>query len=190
MTQCRDIAVNVTRNDVIVTLNPRGGDVTANVNRVVVRCSNPRVIVQSSTVQARINQTVRTPVVRAVELELVTLAVRGFSGANGQGIVTVPFEWNSITVLPITISTMNKAVLKVDVCIVEPFNGIAPSLSVGDSSSHQNLMDTSENDPSLEATFSVYPGYRYSSNTQVNLYINPGSGVSAGSGVASIVIEQ
>lgn len=190
MTQVRDVVVSVNRLNVGVAVNPSVPTIHTDTNRVSVSCQNINVKVNPTVVVPRVTQVVRSPVIRNVDLEVVTLAVPGPKGADGSGIITVPFEWNSITILPLTVAVADKAVLRVEVCMVEAFNGVSPSISVGDSADHERLMPAIDVDPSQLATFSVHPGHRYPSNTQVNIYINSGSGPSAGSGVASIVMEQ
>ena len=189
MTRIREIQVNVTSNGVRITTTPRPGSVNVSEKRIRVRCDKLNVQVTPNEIQPIITQVVRTPVIRAVQLELVTLAVTGQRGADGSGAITVPFEWNSISILPITVAVFDKAVLTVSVCLVEAFNGIGASLSVGDSGDHERLLASTLIDPGSIATFTVHPGDRYSSSTQVNLYITPGS-ASTGSGVVSIEMEQ
>lgn len=115
---------------------------------------------------------------------------QGPPGRDAEGAINVRFEWNSITILPIIVAVTGKTVFRVEVCLIESFDGVNPSLSVGDSVDHERLMSTSQVDPSIAATFSSNPGYRYSAGTQVNLYINSGSGASKGSGVVTVYMEQ
>lgn len=190
MTQVKSVIVNVNSREVGVNVETKNTILQTQTKKVSVSCSKLNVRVTPNIVSPRIDKIVRAPIVRSVDLRVVTLAVPGPKGSDGSGAITVPFEWNSITILPILVAVAEKTVLRVEVCVVIPFDGSSPSLSVGDSGDHQRLLPTTDIDPSLEATFSVNPGYRYGTATQINLYINSGSGASQGSGVVSIVMEQ
>lgn len=190
MTQVKSIIVNVNSREVGVNVKSRSTTLQVETKKVSVSCSKLNVKVTPTIVSPRVTKLVRAPIVRSVDLRVVTLAVPGPRGANGSGAITVPFEWNSITILPLLTAVAEKTVLRVEVCLVIPFDGTAPTLSVGDSLDHERLIPVIDIDPSLEATFSVNPGYRYSTATQINLYINSGSGASQGSGIVSIVMEQ
>jgi len=190
MTDVRSIVIDQTTNQVDLTASVRGANVVVTEKTVQVRSNSPTVVLSTNQVQVINRPSVLAPVVRATTIRLITLAVRGQQGADGTGAVTIPFEWNSITILPLTIAIFDKTVLMLEVCMVTAFDGAGASLSIGDTANHSRLMTTGEVDPTLEATFSNNPGYRYSNSTQVNLYINPGSGASRGSGVVSVFMEQ
>lgn len=190
MTDVRSIVVSQTTNQIDITSPARGANVVATEKTVQVRSSTPTVVLSTNQVQVINRPSILAPVVRATTIRLVTLAVRGQQGADGSGAITVPFEWNSISILPITIAVFDKAVLAVSVCLVEAFDGLAPSLSIGDAANHERLLPAAYVDPSHPFTFSAHPGYRYSTSTQLNLYINPGTGASRGSGVVTVEMEQ
>jgi hypothetical protein len=73
-------------------------------------------------------------------------------------------------------------VVQVAVIIDTPFNGTGAAFSVGDAVNHSRLMSPGEIDLSFIGTFYTDPGYFYSGPTDLNIYITPGAGASAGSG--------
>lgn len=126
--------------------------------------------------------------VRPVRTVTVVQGRAGRDGNDGLG-STYRFEFNSITILPLVRIEAGRAVRAVEVCILTPFDGAGASLSVGDDAQHDRLMSASEIDPAVKATFGTFPGYAYTELTLLNLYIAPGSGATAGSGIVVLYLE-
>lgn len=101
------------------------------------------------------------------------------------GSATISFDYGDATPKNLNVIPANAVVTDVTLIITTPFNGTGGSISIGDAAVNNRLMLTSDNTVYVTGTYSVEPGYKYSSSTQLLLYITPGSS-SAGSGLVII----
>lgn len=76
----------------------------------------------------------------------------------------------------------NKLIFNVEIVILNAFDGVGATLSVGDTDNHEILMSISLNNPNMSGTYTATPDYKYNTDTQLKLYINAGSGCSVGNG--------
>ncbi len=106
---------------------------------------------------------------------------------NGDIVETVKsFAFGDATPKEITIGKAGKAIISVDIIILNGFDGVGASLSVGDAVDNQSLMGSELNNPSIEYTYTSTPNYIYSDDTNVRLYINAGMGATTGNGLLII----
>jgi hypothetical protein len=101
------------------------------------------------------------------------------------GSVSIPFTYGDATPKNLIVVPANAIITEVSIIITTPFNGTAGSLTIGDAVQFNRLMDSSDNTVYVAGTYSVDPGYKYNSSTQLLLFITPGTS-SAGSGVILI----
>ena len=66
--------------------------------------------------------------------------------------------------------------------IYAALNGTGAALSVGTLASHEQLMGTAQNAPAFVASYETLPSVLYAVDTDIFLFITPGSGASVGSG--------
>lgn len=98
------------------------------------------------------------------------------------------FAWGDVSEQEIFSLLAGAIIAEVNVWMLEEFNGVGPVLTIGKQSDTDELMNTTEVDPSMLSSFSTRPGKEYSSGDIVKLYMTPGAGASAGRGVLSIYI--
>lgn len=84
----------------------------------------------------------------------------------------------------------NKTIKKLELHILTAFDGSSPSLSVGYSGALDTLMTTTQNDPSMVATYENNPNVRYGVDRELLLSITPGSGAGAGAGLLVITFQR
>lgn len=111
----------------------------------------------------------------------------GPAGAAGTPRVEIPFSFGDATPAVLFTASAGKLIERITIFIEMAFDGIGPSLTIGDEDDPDLLMTSAENNPSEEAAYQVTPNFSYDTDTQVLLFINPGSGPSRGSGL--VVIE-
>lgn len=104
--------------------------------------------------------------------------------------VSLPFSWGDASPSKVITTGVNKIVYGVEIVILTAFDGSGAALSVGDTTDHSRLMSTAQNAPGTVATYQAAPGYKYTSATDINLYITPGAGASAGNGLVILYLEQ
>ncbi|WP_138503242.1 hypothetical protein [Nostoc sp. PA-18-2419] len=82
----------------------------------------------------------------------------------------------------------NEIILTVTVVILTPFNGTGVSISIGDSSVSDRLVNNTQVYLDQAGEYSINPVYKYTSATPINLYLIQGTGATQGSGY--ILIES
>jgi hypothetical protein len=131
-----------------------------------------------------------TVVIEHVEIGIQGPAgLRGLDGSAGNGsAVPYTFAWGDAT--PATIFTVpaGKKVLKVEVVLDVAFD-VAAVLTIGDAANRSRLLGVDDIDTQGIGTYQTNPGYKYISQSPVNLYITPGGGTTTGSGLILIYIE-
>lgn len=125
-----------------------------------------------------------------IVIEVAEQGQRGQNGINGEGAITVPFAYGDASPAFIAEALAGKTIYSVQIFITTAFNGTGAALTVGDAGDADRLMQSTENDPSGIAGYSVAPSYKYSVDTDINLTITPGAGASAGAGLLVISIQQ
>jgi len=83
----------------------------------------------------------------------------------------------------------DRVVRSVELVILVPFNAPATLKVATTPSGLTTLLDTTDNLPTQAGTYSTSPGSRFTVNTGVGLFINPGSST-AGSGLVTINLED
>lgn len=109
---------------------------------------------------------------------------------TGSGRLEFRFDWGDATPKTLLTVPADKLVERVAIHVVEPFDGAGAALTIGDSDDPDRLLRATDNDPTTAGTYEVRPNLEYGSPTAVNLYITPGSGASAGSGLVILDMEQ
>lgn len=101
----------------------------------------------------------------------VILEYQGVKGEPGTGVGNsgVDFAYNVVTTFPL--KSLTGRVLQVLVAIDVPFDG-SPVLSVGDSANNSRLMLSVENNPLEIGVYESNPSFKYSVETQINLYLS------------------
>ncbi len=110
-------------------------------------------------------------------------------GGTSLVVKQLSFSWDDTSPEFIGIVLANKMILSVQLIITEAFDGVSPSLSVGEMSSPARLMATTDNDPTDEVEFLVTPHYTYLADTDIFLTIDPGSGAAQGKGLVLITSQ-
>jgi len=117
------------------------------------------------------------------------LALRGATGTAG-GLTYATFAFGDATPALIHTTSDSGIVARVELYITTAFNGVGASISIGTSDNHDLFMAANENDPSVLNSFYSHPGYNFNAATDINLYITPGAGASAGSGFAILNLVE
>jgi len=107
------------------------------------------------------------------------------SGGGATDRIKVAFAYGDAS--PAVIATFTGLVLATAIVITVPFDGVGASLQVGDAAVSDRLLLTAQVDPTTVATYEADRPYTYSSETQILLTINPGSGATQGAGY--VVLE-
>jgi hypothetical protein len=98
------------------------------------------------------------------------------------------FSWGDATPA-IVFSLLSGAIIaEVNVWMLDPFDGVNPSITIGRSGAVDELMNVEEVDPTFVSSYATRPGKEYGVGEDVTLYITPGAGNTQGRGVLSIYI--
>lgn len=126
-------------------------------------------------------------------LELLSEGIMGppgLPGTSGAGsLQSIPFAWGDATPATLLTVSAEKRIYRVRLLIEDIFNGGGASLSVGSADDPEDLVSTTENDPTSVGTYETYPDQRYLTDTLLRLTITPGAGASTGSGQVQLEIE-
>jgi hypothetical protein len=98
------------------------------------------------------------------------------------------FAYTDVSSRLIYTTDENEIILTVTVVILTPFNGTGVSISIGDSSISDRLVNNTQVYLDQAGEYSINPVYKYTSATPINLYLNQGTGGTQGSGY--ILIES
>ncbi|CAB4153421.1 hypothetical protein UFOVP623_32 [uncultured Caudovirales phage] len=112
-------------------------------------------------------------------------ANRANSAATVDGWVKVPFTFSDASPKLITIIPANEVVTMVELIITTPFNDATSTISVGTNANPTELVNTTDNKPSILGSYTTSPGRIYLSDTHVVLTINPATSYT-GSGMLNI----
>lgn len=113
----------------------------------------------------------------------------GQQGPAGTPRIEIPFSFGDATPLVLFTALAGKLIQRVTLFIESAFDGDTPSLMIGDEGDAARLMSAGENDPREEAAYQVTPNLSYDTDTQVKLFISPGSGASQGSGLVVVEVQ-
>ena len=111
------------------------------------------------------------------------------AGSGNPSNIDMPFSFGDSTPKLLGSAVIGKLIETVAIIITVPFNGAAPSLTVGDSLDPISLMPANMNDPQAAATYEVHPNVLFPDARDLLLTIVPGAGASAGVGVVSIMFQ-
>lgn len=125
------------------------------------------------------------------ELSVVTVGEAGPPGPAGPpgsaaGTYQANFAYGDASPAIVATVPAGKAVFEVEVVILNPFDGVGATLSVGDAGLSDRLMASIENDPTQRGSSTTAPAYQYASDTDIILTITPGAGASQGNGIVFI----
>lgn len=98
----------------------------------------------------------------------------------------IPFSWGDATPAVLGVFEVGKIIYSISLVILEPFDGIGASLSIGVDGNADLFMATNECDPKTAEVYSVTPGYKFAVEKTVKLFITPGAGATKGNGVIMI----
>ena len=104
--------------------------------------------------------------------------------------VVVDFSYGDVSPKSLTTISSGKMLFEISFAITTAFNGVGAKLSVGDADDHKRFVPESYVDAAQTFVFSVHPWYRYSVDTEVNLYITPGTDPTAGAGTIRLISES
>lgn len=110
------------------------------------------------------------------------------TGGGGSKQESLAFSFGDVTTQTIYQAQAGERITRVDVTFDIAFN-VASTLSVGDGTNTQRLMDTGQNYPLIQGVYSSHPSYKYLSNTDILLTLNAGMGAAQGSGVVIVYYE-
>ena len=116
------------------------------------------------------------------------------SGANwaindsAKGRKRLDFSFGDVTTQTIYQAIAGQRITRVDVAFDIAFN-VASTLSIGDGTNTQRLMDTGQNNPLIGGAWSSHPFHKYASNTNILLTLNTGIGATQGSGAVIVYYE-
>jgi hypothetical protein len=114
---------------------------------------------------------------------------KDYADALLSNMIQQPFSWGDVFPILLTPILANKAVLKVDVVIINPFDAIS-TLSVGDNEDTSRLLSIEDNDLMVAGSYQTNPAHVYLSNTNINLYINIGVGNTTGNGIILVYLQE
>lgn len=114
-------------------------------------------------------------------------AIVQFNG-SGSKQRSLSFSYGDVTTQIIYQALSGQRITKIELGFDVAFN-VASSISVGDGTNTQRLMDTGQNNPLVTGIYSSHPFYKYLANTNVLLTINAGIGATQGSGTVIIYYE-
>lgn len=100
--------------------------------------------------------------------------------------IVVPFAYGDATPLVLGDVLANKDIYSIEINILEVFNGVNPSLSIGVPANNSILVSIDENNPAEIGKYIIHPEYMFTNDTTVNLYITPGGGCTSGAGQIAI----
>lgn len=89
--------------------------------------------------------------------------------------VAEAFAFGDATPKEITNGKAGKTVISVEIIILNGFDGVGATLSIGDSGDNERLMSIELNNPSIAEAYTASPSYTYSIDTSIRLYINAGT---------------
>lgn len=151
--------------------------------------SAPEVIeIASDTVE--ITETVIEEVVIDLpQFEFVEIGIQGPKGVAGIGLLFYAFSWGDSTPAVIIMAHAGKKAYKTEVILSEAFNADS-TLTLGDSADPSRLFDAGDIDLTLPGTYQSHKIYQYTTDTPINLYLTPGAGNSAGSGLILVYLQD
>jgi hypothetical protein len=110
-----------------------------------------------------------------------------FTGSEGNPILLEhTFAFGDPSPLTIYVTTAIR-ISSIDVEIIEAFNGTSPTISVGVTGDEEKYVQVSENNPSEIGRYQICPvSIESEVDIDVKLYVTPGVGATAGSGIITI----
>lgn len=105
-----------------------------------------------------------------------------------EGVTKIAFSYGDATPKVLFVVPAGKTVFTAQIVLQVPFNGVNPSLTLGDAAVPDRLMKVDQNSPIEVAEYETNPGHTYAADTEILLTIVPGDGATAGSGFVLIEI--
>jgi hypothetical protein len=121
-------------------------------------------------------------------LIIQTAPVQINTGGGAAKQESINFSYGDVTTQTIYQALAGQRITKVEVAFDVAFN-VASTLSIGDGTNTQRLMDTGQNNPLIGGAWSSHPFHLYASNTNILLTLNAGSGANQGSGSVIVYYE-
>jgi len=150
------------------------------------------------TVETDAVVTTQTTTLVSTAIETVEIAMQGPPGIQGipggpAGAATAiegeRFAYNEVSPILYLSVPANKLVLECRVIIETPFNGVGATLSIGDSANPESLLSITQNNPFEVGGYYTTPLKSYLVDTELQLFMNPGTDPSQGSGRFFILVE-
>lgn len=129
---------------------------------------------------------------KVVELPLQSQSVPIFLGLdnnkNNSSAIKVPFSFGDAS--PKFIFTLPSETLIVSACVFidTPFNSLLTVVTLGDTLNNSRLLNSSQIYTTERGQYETKPGYKYTTATDIYLYINLGSGNTTGNGYVILEI--
>jgi hypothetical protein len=121
------------------------------------------------------------------------VSVKGIAGVKGDkgngSLLKMRFSWGDAMPLVIFTAPANKVICSVEVVLQTAFDAVS-SISIGDAGDHERLFRASSVDTSTAASYEENPNYTYQTATDIAIYLTAGAGVTSGSGIIFIYIED
>lgn len=117
---------------------------------------------------------------------------QGPPGITGPGVADkITFSYGDASPSGIIIVPAGFVAYTVEIVLINGFDGDGLStITVGDSGNNSRLFQTDQIDLSSPGTYISTPNHKYLDNTQVNLYISLGIGVTQGNGLIFLYKTQ
>lgn len=117
------------------------------------------------------------------------VTVAGGGALYNQWKAAVNFSFSDVSPINLYLAQLGERVVTIQIVVTEVFDGINPSLSVGDIGDTSRLMTAQQCDLTQLGEDESNPGYQYAVNTQTIITLNPGAGATQGRATALIQIE-
>ena len=117
-----------------------------------------------------------------ITLTLAEQGIQGVQGTGNNGRIAVAFSYGDATPVIIYSVPAGKMIFSAQIVITQIFNGVLPSLRLGDSGNLSRFLSTLQNSPLAVGAYSTSPNYTYGASTDILLSIVAGSGATQGAG--------
>ena len=98
------------------------------------------------------------------------------------------FSFGSVSSILIAGIVPGTTVTKVNIIILEEFDGVGATVTIGIDDDHDLLTKAIDIDLTTVGTYEISPGYKFADNENIKIYSNSGSGASTGIGEVTVLI--
>lgn len=102
--------------------------------------------------------------------------------------IKVAFSWGDSTPKPIYLAAAGTTIQQATIAISTPFNGLNPSLALGDAQDPRRLIAENFVNPAEAGEYQTLPWYGYQLSTQIYLLVAPGRNATQGAGFVTLEI--